>query len=318
MFLSTETLDDLLRAVFKHVRDHGTAEIGSRDRGRFIEVIGAVLELTDPRARLSRSETKGRPFSALGELCWYLSGSDQLDAIEPYIPDYVKEAESDGRLHGAYGPRLLNMRGENQIRNIVALLAERPPTKRAVIQLYSAEDIAGEFKEIPCTTSLQFFIRDGKLGCCASMRSNDAFKGLPHDIFCFTMLQEIIARELELDVGPYRHLVTSLHIYEKEINKAERFISEGYQSIISMPPMPLGSQWPHVSKVLAAEAQLRRGESILPLDDLPDYWMDIVRLLTAFHMRGNVAAIDAIISELSDLRYRTYLQRWRTIKKRGQ
>jgi len=316
MFHSSETLDDLLRAVFRHVIDQGRAESGSRDRGRFIEVIGAVLELTDPRARLSRSETKGRPFSALGEFCWYLSGSDRLDAIEPYIRDYAKDAESDGRLHGAYGPRLLNMRGQNQIKNVLALLADRPPTKRAVIQLYSAEDIASDFKEIPCTTSVQFFVREGKLECCVTMRSNDAFKGLPHDVFCFTMLQEIVARQLGLDLGPYRHLVTSLHIYEKQINAAERFLAEGYQSIIPMPPMPSGSQWPHLSKVLAAEAQLRRGEPILSLTELPDYWMDMVRLLTAFHMRGDLPAIDSIISELSDLRYRTYLQRWRTIKKR--
>lgn len=317
MYRCAETLDDLLRAVFEHVLEHGNAERGSRRQGSLVEVLGAALELTDPRARLSRSETKGRPFSALGELCWYLSGSDRLEAIEPYIRDYAIDAEKDGRLHGAYGPRLLNMRGQNQIRNVISLLGDRPTSKRAVIQLFSAEDIAADFNEIPCTTALQFFIRADQLECCVTMRSNDAFKGLPHDIFCFTMLQEMLARELGVEVGKYRHLVTSLHIYDSDINHAERFLAEGYQSIIPMPPMPAGSQWPHLSNVLAAEAQLRQGENPERLlAALPPYWRDIMRLLTAFHVRGDVDRIDALMSELSDSRYRTYLQRWRTMKKR--
>jgi thymidylate synthase len=34
-----------------------------------------------------------------------------------------------------------------------------------------------------------------------TMRSNDAYLGLPHDVFCFTMLQEIIARSLGREIG---------------------------------------------------------------------------------------------------------------------
>jgi thymidylate synthase len=45
------------------------------------EIAGVLLEISNPRARLSRTETRGRIFSALGELLWYLSGSNEVDFI---------------------------------------------------------------------------------------------------------------------------------------------------------------------------------------------------------------------------------------------
>jgi len=40
---------------------------------------------------------------------------------------------------------------------------------------------------------MQFMVRRRRLHLLTNMRSNDAFIGLPHDIFAFTMLQEIMA-----------------------------------------------------------------------------------------------------------------------------
>ena len=65
----------------------------------------------------------------------------------------------------------------------------------------------------PCTCTLQFLARGVKLDLIVYMRSNDVIKGLPHDIFCFTMLQEIAARRLSLEPGIYKHCVGSLHLY---------------------------------------------------------------------------------------------------------
>lgn len=96
----------------------------------------------------------GKPFSAIGELLWYLSGSDQLDFIKHYIRRYEDDAV-DGVLQGAYGPRLLRKNGSiNQIENVADLLARRPGSRRAVIQLFDAEDIAVEKKSLarlPCS-----------------------------------------------------------------------------------------------------------------------------------------------------------------------
>ena len=94
---------------------------------------------------------------------------------------------------------------------------------------------------MPCTCALQFLVRKGKLDLIVYMRSNDVIKGLTHDIFCFTMLQEIAARRLSVELGTYRHCVGSLHLYLSDGEIAQSFLREGWQSTKSaMPPMPKG------------------------------------------------------------------------------
>lgn len=48
------------------------------------------------------------------------------------------------------------------------------------------------------------------------MRSNDLFRGLPHNVVQFTSLQEVFAGWLGLEVGTYHHYSDSLHLYEKD------------------------------------------------------------------------------------------------------
>ena len=60
--------------------------------GDTIEQLGVSLRISQPRARLSRSENRGKPFSAVGELLWYLAKSDKLDFIEHYVAEYRKDA----------------------------------------------------------------------------------------------------------------------------------------------------------------------------------------------------------------------------------
>ena len=210
MEITAQSLDDILIQLYPALLNRPLQDSGRR--GKTSEIIGVTLVLEKPRARLSRSGNRGKLFSALGEFLWYLSGSDSLDFIEKYIPLYAEEAV-DGVLYGAYGPRLLRMREKiNQLENIVTLLKNHPGTRRAVIQLFNAEDIATDHVEIPCTTSLQFLLRDKALHLSATLRSNDAYWGLPHDLFCFTMLQELVARHLGVELGHYYHYAGSMHI----------------------------------------------------------------------------------------------------------
>jgi len=69
-----DTLDDLLYATYQAIHSEGRP-IGPT-RGPAHEVVGARLELTNPRARLSRTETRRREVSTIAELCWYLSGTN--------------------------------------------------------------------------------------------------------------------------------------------------------------------------------------------------------------------------------------------------
>lgn len=217
--------------------------------GACTEIIGfqAVLDyplhniLFVPKRKFSLSY-------ACAEMLWYLSGTKNIEMIQAYAPQYEKFAE-DGIAYGAYGARWVEnpgfirekqnmienivMEGEgdnfdpnyldNQLHTLILLLKTNSNTRQAIMTMWDSGDlihtILKDHKDLPCTLSLIFFIRDGRLHLVATMRSNDAWLGLPYDIFCFTTLQRIIATELGLGLGTYVHQAGSEHIYEKNQEK---------------------------------------------------------------------------------------------------
>ncbi|WP_286134053.1 thymidylate synthase [Methylobacterium sp. Leaf123] len=277
-------MDAVLHRLYRTLLEQGQSQGGTR--GANLEILGVSLRISKPRARISRSENRGKPFSALGELLWYLSGSDTLDFIAPYVPRYAEDAVG-GLLEGAYGPRLTRMRdGIDQFGSIENLLKQRPGSRRAVIQIFNAEDIATHHKEIPCTTTLQFHMRGDLLHMSATMRSNDAYFGLPHDVFCFTMIQEMMARRLGVEIGEYMQYVGSMHVYNKKLDDMRAYVEEGVQQTIEMPPMPTGNPFSLIAKLLDVESRLRAGEALDASKEMGDqYWADIVRFLQVFWAR---------------------------------
>jgi thymidylate synthase len=281
------SLDTVLHQLYRELLEHGQSVGGTRGSNR--EILGVTLRISKPRARISRSENRGKPFSALGELIWYLSGSDTLEFIEPYVSRYADDAV-DGVLEGAYGPRLIRMRdGIDQFASVEKLLKDRPESKRAVVQLFNAEDIATPHKEIPCTTTWQFLLREGRLHMSVTMRSNDAYFGLPHDVFCFTMIQEMMARRLGTDMGEYLQYVGSMHVYESKLDAMAEYVEEGVQQTIEMPPMPAGDPFELVDQLRQIEQRLRAGEELdASKETANSYWADIIRLLQVFWARERV------------------------------
>jgi len=293
MIIRARSLDDLLQKTYQRLFK---GDIVRATRGSTKERVGVLLILENPRARLSTSESRGRIFSALGELLWYLSGSNSADHIIYYIKRYQQDAEDDGTIHGAYGPRLIRPDGFNQLNNVLKLLRSKPTSRRAVLQLYSAEDILVNYKEIPCTCTIQFLIRGNKLDALVNMRSNDAYWGLPHDIFAFTMIQELMARALGLELGQYRHFVGSLHIYEEYLKAAKTYLDEGWQGRSAMPAMPSGDQFDNVAQLIEFEKLVRnapRAPSTMPA--LPEYWNDLAMLLRIFRAEKNKARESRIL-----------------------
>src|SRR5690348_7398962 len=127
--ISADRLDDLLAKVFKRILKNGRPVAATR--GSTKELFGVALQLKDPRARISRTETKGTIYSGLGELLWYLAGTDALDFIYYYAPRYEENSVDGATVHGAYGPRLLRLRGSiNQITNVLALLRRKSSSRR--------------------------------------------------------------------------------------------------------------------------------------------------------------------------------------------
>ncbi len=282
MYIVGDSLDDLLRKVFNKLLKSNNRPNPTKGNNR--ELTATLLKIKNPRARLSRTERRGTLVSCLGETLWYLSGSDKLDFIEYYISNYryFSKIPPDATIaEGAYGPRIFGEGTKpSQIHRVISLLKEqdRHDTRQAVIQIFDKSDWGR--KDVPCTCNLQFLARGNSLHMFTTMRSNDAYRGLPHDVFAFTMLQELVARSIGHDVGIYSHAVGSLHLYEKDETAAKQYLTEGWQDVVEMPAMPTGDPWKSVNWLLNAENVIRCGNHSLPSHTgIEPYWLDLARIL---------------------------------------
>ena len=74
-----------------------------------MELIAPRIEIIDPRKRWLISKTrKVDPIYGIGELFWYLSGTNKLLPIEYYAPSIKKYSDNGNTLNSAYGYRIYN------------------------------------------------------------------------------------------------------------------------------------------------------------------------------------------------------------------
>ena len=60
-YLSEKTIDDVMRSVIEEIQAHGEQIYPTKGgTAGAIELTGVLLEVTDPRARLSRTESRGK------------------------------------------------------------------------------------------------------------------------------------------------------------------------------------------------------------------------------------------------------------------
>jgi thymidylate synthase len=176
---------------------------------------------------------------AIGELCWHLSGSDDLSAIAYYAPRWREFSDDGSRVVGScYGKHVFGKNGSevSQWDRVIQLLAIDPTSRRALLTFHEAP-ITAHAKDIACATAMQFFVRNNALDAIVYMRSNDVIRGLPYDILLFTMLQELMAATLGVEVGKYYHICGSLHLYERHYRLAEKIVTSSELSEFEMPPM---------------------------------------------------------------------------------
>ncbi len=195
------------------------------------EIIGATFTITNPRHRVP--SVAGRKFGLTylaAELVWYLSGNNRTDWISKYS-SFWRDISDDGvTANSAYGARLFKSHDAIaqgrfiQWDYIVNELRNDPDSRRAVMHLRTPNDSVDAKLDVPCTLALQFFIRDNKLHQVVHMRSSDVIFGIAYDVPAFTLFQEILANELDVDLGTYTHVSNSLHIYERHFEMAENIL----------------------------------------------------------------------------------------------
>ena len=242
-----ENFDGIYRDLISEVTEN--PQFICKPRGQLIkENLAQTLHLSDPRARLLNNSQRETNYGfGVGEFLWYWSGKQDL-ATMMYYNKRMKDFSNDGEtLNSAYGHRLRSLvfftsptgygTGGTQWETCKQTLLQDSDSRRAVMLINLPEDerqavVAGS-KDVPCTLSLQFFIRDNALHLHTLMRSNDIIWGLTYDLFSFTLFQECMLLDLrkteqfkDLELGDYYHTAGSIHIYERHFEQAERIVRE--------------------------------------------------------------------------------------------
>ena len=202
--------------LLKSLRDEGLV---SSPRGeKTYEVFDVVMRL-DPEHVLVTGINRGVSLKLISmEALQLIAGVSYPFRTIAAAPNM--ERFTDGEIfHGAYGTRI-----RPQLDGVINRLKSDRDSRQAVITIWDPlHDLFGQPqpKDVPCTTMLQFFIRDDRLVMHVTMRSNDAWWGTPHDWGQFSQLQLALAHVLSIELGDYFHHAVSFHLYERDIEKID-------------------------------------------------------------------------------------------------
>ena len=192
----------------------------SQPRGMLIkELLNSSICVDMKYPILSISERKLGYKFMVREAWWIMDGRNSVDTIANYSKAISSFSNDGYHFDGAYGPRVVD-----QIRYIVDSLSDDINTRQAVLTIWRANPRAS--KDIPCTVSIQWLIRDNTIYCIDNMRSSDIWLGAPYDIFNFTMLTGYIMLLLRnrginnLKLGKIYLNAGSQHLYENNWESA--------------------------------------------------------------------------------------------------
>ena len=112
----------------------------------------------------------------------------------------------------------------DQIKEVIKRLKENPFSKRAVLTLWSPEDVNDEYA-MPWVSS-QLMIRENKLIMTNFFRSLDIWNGFPYNCVGIANLQADIADRIGVETGEFIIHIGSAHTYKKHINEIKEYLAK--------------------------------------------------------------------------------------------
>lgn len=173
--------------------------------------------------------------------------------IAPQFEAYadLKQDESGTGLkhyfHGNYGRRMRTTGFDHDcgdarwhsswLQCAVSKIKDDRDTRQAVINLWRNENdnaVSGR-SDYPCTVAIGFRMYRGRLDMHVTMRSNDAWKGLPYDVFQFNQAHWTVANMLSVSMGSYYHNAWSMHVYDEDAAKLGKVHNRETYAPVALP-----------------------------------------------------------------------------------
>jgi thymidylate synthase len=231
-------MDELYPMILEYILEHGDMV---SPRGLLTrEVRPLSFTLTNPLNRaVTLKERKMNHAFGLIEALQFTSGTTngaQQIRYNSNIKNWVDPIS--GEIEAAYG-----VLTAPQVPYVIETLTKDPDSRQAILSIYNGQLHQRPMLNVPCTCTLQFFLRQGALELVVYMRSNDVWWGTPYDVFQFTAMQEMIACALGARLGKYTHTAGSSHVYEPFFESAATLIhnhgvrDQAAQSFIGQDPL---------------------------------------------------------------------------------
>jgi len=248
--MQADNINSLFNVAVKRLLSDGEeVKVG---KNTTLELQPAMLTLTDATKRTLIYPHRGNnPFSTLFETLWVLSGDNNIKDLKFFLPragDFSDDAHTwragygkrifkhlgvdseraSGMVHGSAKSaewETIPNRPVDQFRYVYETLKADHTSRQAIITIWdpAKECTVGKSKDFPCCNHVAFIIRNGKLNCTLTMRSNDVLWGFSSiNVYEFTVMQEILANMLGVKVGKYVHIANSFHCYVKGQFNAEQ------------------------------------------------------------------------------------------------
>lgn len=249
---------------------------GEWSRSRAGDVLVSPVPVTSmyerPQERVLFDATRdANPFFHGFEGLWMLAGQSSATELDFYVRDFGKRfAESDWKIHGAYGERWRNAFGFDQLSAIVDKLKKDFTDRQCVLQMWDCtteqqspidgiraeshgqNDLLGSWKDRPCNTHVYFRVRDASLRtdpvldmtvCC---RSNDIIWGAyGANAVHFSMLQEYVAGRVGVGIGRMYQVSNNFHGYVDVLAKMNLSSAVPKDNWYASHPeiVPMGEDW---------------------------------------------------------------------------
>ncbi|MBD3778254.1 MAG: hypothetical protein IE923_03180 [Micrococcales bacterium] len=256
--------------------------------GPTLELAAQKITITHPTERFLFSPGRNNnPFAAIAEAMWVIAGRNDLAYLTPYLRRAPRYSDDGGLTWRAgYGPRLRNWQGVDQVFHVYSALTAAPESRRAAMSLFDPASDFSTSADVPCNNWLHFLTRNGRLDLNVAARSTDIWFGFSAiNIFEWSLLLEMMARWLRLDVGTLTFFTSSLHLYQEHRERAQRVLELSNEA-----PGYIG------------DTQLRYDTDFAHAGLAHQTWMDLER-----QVRGG-ADLDDLTVSLSDPMLLGYIQ----------